>query len=83
KLVELVWDESPLPGTEASGGGTWLVLSDEDDALAAAAGAGLEERGKRVIRHRVTNRPPDDHPAMEEPVEGVVLVPSADLVDEE
>lgn len=83
KLVELVWDESPLPDAEASGGGTWLVLSDEDDALAAAAGAGLEERGKRVIRHRVTNRPPDDHPAMEEPVEGVVLVPSADLVDEE
>ncbi len=84
KLVELIWDESPLPDdAEAADGGTWLVLSDEDDALAAATAAGLEERGKRVIRHRVTNRPPDDHPAMEEPVEGVVLVPSADLVDEE
>ncbi|TMR31877.1 type I polyketide synthase [Actinomadura geliboluensis] len=84
KLVELIWDESPLPGdAEAADGGTWLVLSDEDDALAAATAAGLEERGKRVIRHRVTNRPPDDHPAMAEPVEGVVLVPSADLVDEE
>ncbi|MFB4305197.1 SDR family NAD(P)-dependent oxidoreductase [Actinomadura sp. GTD37] len=83
KLVELVWDEAPLPGTEVPDGGTWLVLSDEDDALATATAAGLEERGKTVIRHRATNRPPDDHPAMKEPVEGVVLVPSADLVDEE
>ncbi len=67
----------------AVSGGTWLVLSDEDDALAAATAAGLEERGKTVVRHRVTNRPPEDHPAMDEPVDGVVLVPSADLVDEE
>lgn len=98
KLVELRWDESPLPGhdpahageradadagRDGGSGGTWLILSEEDDALAAATGAGLEERGKRVIRHRVTNRPPDGHPAMDEPVEGVVLVPSAGLVDED
>ncbi|WP_141579936.1 type I polyketide synthase [Actinomadura sp. WMMA1423] len=84
KLVELVWDEAPLPeDTEPSEGGTWLVLAEEDEALGNATAAGLEERGKRVIRHRLTNRPPDDHPAMEEPVEGVVLVPSADLVDED
>jgi thioesterase domain-containing protein/NAD(P)-dependent dehydrogenase (short-subunit alcohol dehydrogenase family)/acyl carrier protein len=88
KLIELLWDETPLPDTsDASGGegagGAWLVLAEDGDALAAAAAAGLEGRGKRVVRHRVMNRPPDDHPAMEEPVEGVVLVPSADLVDEE
>ncbi len=84
KLVELVWDEAPLPeDAKPSEGGTWLVLAEEDDALGNATAAGLAERGKRVIRHRPTNRPPDDHPAMEEPVEGVVLVPSADLVDEE
>lgn len=84
KLVELVWDETPLPeGAEPSEGGTWLVLAEEDDALGTAAAAGLEDRGKRVVRHRPTNRPPDDHPAMDAPVEGVVLVPSADLVDEE
>ncbi|MGW2308122.1 SDR family NAD(P)-dependent oxidoreductase [Actinomadura luteofluorescens] len=83
KLVELVWDETPLPErAEPSEGGTWLVLAEVDDALGNATAAGLEERGKRVIRHRPTNRPPDDHPAMDEPVEGVVLVPSADLVDE-
>ncbi|MFG2087065.1 SDR family NAD(P)-dependent oxidoreductase [Spirillospora sp. NPDC048824] len=106
KLVELVWDEAPLPGTDTSeldtpapdtgrapaetggdeadgGGGTWLVLSDEQDALASAAVAGLEGRGRRVVRHRLTNRPPDEHPAMDDPVDGVVLVPSADLVDED
>ncbi|SPT60426.1 type I polyketide synthase [Actinomadura madurae] len=88
KLIELVWDEAPLPGDqdtpdEAAGGATWLVLGEEDDALATATAAGLEERGKRVVRHRVTNRPPDDHPATDEPVEGVVLVPPADLVDED
>ncbi|MFA1541516.1 SDR family NAD(P)-dependent oxidoreductase [Actinomadura monticuli] len=83
KLVELVWDETPLPGTDVPDGGTWLVLSDEDDALAAATVAGLEERGKRVVRHRLANRPPDGHPVTDEPVDGVVLVPSADLVDEE
>ncbi|MFA1546608.1 SDR family NAD(P)-dependent oxidoreductase [Actinomadura chokoriensis] len=83
KLVELVWDEAPLADTGPASGETWLVLSDEDDALAAATADGLEESGKRVVRHRVTNRPPDEHPAMDEPVEGVVLVPSAELVDEE
>ncbi|WP_433228214.1 SDR family NAD(P)-dependent oxidoreductase [Actinomadura formosensis] len=83
KLVELAWDESPLPETGTAGGGTWLVLSEEDDPLAAAAAAGLESRGKAVVRHRVTHRPPDGHPAMDGPVEGVVLVPPADLVDED
>ncbi|NKZ05534.1 type I polyketide synthase [Actinomadura latina] len=86
KLVELVWDESPLPDSDSDAeraGDTWLVLSEENDALADVAAAGLAERGKRVVRHRVTNRTPDDHPAMDEPVEGVVLVPSAELVDED
>ncbi|NDU74940.1 SDR family NAD(P)-dependent oxidoreductase [Actinomadura sp. DSM 109109] len=84
KLVELVWDETPLPeAAERPGGGTWLVLAEDGDALGDATAAGLEERGRRVVRHRPTNRPPDDHPAMDEPVEGVVLVPPADLVDEE
>ncbi|TDD73312.1 SDR family NAD(P)-dependent oxidoreductase [Actinomadura darangshiensis] len=70
----------------AFGVGTWLVLAEDDDVLGSATVAGLEERGKRVVRHRVMDRPPDEHPAMDEPdepVEGVVLVPSADLVDEE
>ncbi|MEO3823189.1 SDR family NAD(P)-dependent oxidoreductase [Actinomadura sp. B10D3] len=85
KLIELVWDEAPLPDDqdETAGGATWLVLGEGDDALATATADGLEERGKRVVRHRVMNRPPDDHPAMAEPVEGVVLVPPADLVDED
>src|SRR5690606_9092791 len=42
----------------------------------------LEGRGLRVVRHRLANRPPDDHP-MDEPVEGVVVIPPADLVDED
>ncbi|WP_433465181.1 SDR family NAD(P)-dependent oxidoreductase [Spirillospora sp. CA-128828] len=85
KLVELVWDETPLHNIAAEdpSGEPWLVLSEEGDALAAATAAELERRGKRVVRHRVMDRPPDEHPTMDEPVEGVVLVPSADLVDEE
>ncbi|HEY8480172.1 MAG TPA: SDR family NAD(P)-dependent oxidoreductase [Spirillospora sp.] len=82
KLVEHVWDETPPPDARVSEG-TWLILADEDDALAAATAAELEERGLRVVRHRVTGRPPDGHPAMTEPVRGVVLVPPADLVDED
>ncbi|MFC6932499.1 type I polyketide synthase [Actinomadura yumaensis] len=82
KLVELVWDEAepPEPAIE---NGTWLVLSDEDDALAGAVAGELEGRGHRVVRHRLTARPPDDHPETDAPIDGVVLVPSADLVDEE
>ncbi|TDC78264.1 type I polyketide synthase [Actinomadura sp. 7K507] len=83
KLVELVWDEAPLPEADTGGSGTWLVLADEEDALAGAVTADLDRRGRRVVRHLLTNRPPDDHPAMDEPVDGVVLVPSADLVDED
>ncbi|TDE22049.1 type I polyketide synthase [Actinomadura sp. 6K520] len=82
KLVELVWDEAPLPDAEASRD-TWLILSDEDDALAGAAAAELERRGRRVVRHRLTARPPDGHPVMDESVDGVVLVPSAGVVDED
>ncbi|GAA0596914.1 type I polyketide synthase [Actinomadura livida] len=82
KLVELVWDEAPLPDTEASRD-TWLILSDEDDALAGAAAAELEKRGRRVVRHLPTAGPPDGHPEMDGPVDGVLLVPSADLVDED
>ncbi|MFC4054364.1 type I polyketide synthase [Actinomadura syzygii] len=83
KLVELVWDETPLPPDGAvDEGGLWLVLSDDDDALAAAVAAGLEGRGKSVVRHRLT---PDAHPSVdgEHPVEGVLVVPAADLVDED
>ncbi|TDC47420.1 SDR family NAD(P)-dependent oxidoreductase [Actinomadura sp. KC345] len=85
KLVELVWDEAPLPeaDVDADGNGTWLVLADEEDVLAGAVVAELERRGRRVVRHLLVDRPPDDHPAMDEPVDGVVLVPSADLVDED
>ncbi|MFV2175794.1 SDR family NAD(P)-dependent oxidoreductase [Actinomadura sp. LOL_016] len=82
KLVELVWDESPCP--EPSGeGGSWLVLAEEDDVLAGAVAAGLAERGRPVIRHLPTATPPDDHPMDAGAVAGVVLVPSAGLVDEE
>lgn len=82
KLVEHVWDEAPLPEAEASAEGAWLILAAEDDALAAATAGELEGRGLRVVRHRLANRPPDDHP-MDEPVEGVVVIPPADLVDED
>ncbi|MDL4773287.1 type I polyketide synthase [Actinomadura xylanilytica] len=81
KLVELVWDETAEPGS-AVAAGTWLLLSDDDDALARATAAGLAERGHRAVRHRLTGRPPDGHPEMDGPIAGVVLVPSADLVDE-
>ncbi|XRQ06923.1 SDR family NAD(P)-dependent oxidoreductase [Actinomadura welshii] len=91
KLVEHVWDEAPLPEVpspdENEGRGTWLLLSDEDDALAAATAAELEKRGRRVVRHRPAIRPPDGHPGLDEPldepVDGVVLIPAADLVDED
>ncbi|TDD87523.1 type I polyketide synthase [Actinomadura rubrisoli] len=80
KLVQLVWDETPLTAgdEEDDASQTWLVLAEDDDALAAATVAGLEARARRVVRHRLTNRPP-----MDGPLAGVVLVPSADLVDEE
>ncbi|MFD0904115.1 SDR family NAD(P)-dependent oxidoreductase [Actinomadura sediminis] len=102
KLVELVWDESPLTGdaadpdaapAEAAADGAvgadggerraWLVLAEDDDALAGATAAALAERGHRVVRHRLGAAPPDDHPMDEHAVAGVVLVPSAGLVDEE
>ncbi|RSN45547.1 type I polyketide synthase [Actinomadura sp. WAC 06369] len=83
KLVEVVWDETAAPGPAPEDGGAWLLLSDEDDALAAAVAAGLEECGRTVIRHRPTAAPPDDHPMDEHRVAGVVLVPSAGLVDED
>ncbi|TDD30070.1 SDR family NAD(P)-dependent oxidoreductase [Actinomadura sp. KC06] len=83
KLVELVWDASPLQGADTSEG-VWLVLADEDDALAAAVTAGLEGRGRMVVRHRPAEWPPHaEPPPLDGPVDGVLLVPSADLVDEE
>ncbi|WP_192758898.1 type I polyketide synthase [Actinomadura algeriensis] len=90
KLVELVWDETPLAGdtapeapTASAGAGAWLVLAEEDDALAGAVAAGLAERGRPVIRHLLTATPPAGHPMDGGAVAGVVLVPSAGLVDEE
>ncbi|MFI0374255.1 SDR family NAD(P)-dependent oxidoreductase [Actinomadura sp. 1N219] len=78
KLVELVWDASPLQGVGASEG-AWVVLADEDDALAAAATAGLEGRGRTVVSYRLADW---QTRAEQPPVEGVLLVPSADLIDE-
>ncbi|MFI0406408.1 SDR family NAD(P)-dependent oxidoreductase [Actinomadura sp. 3N508] len=78
KLVERVWDAAPLQRADTSGG-VWTVLADEDDALAAAVSAGLEGRGRTVVRHSLADWPPGEHP----PMDGVVLVPSAELVDEE
>ncbi|TYB49112.1 type I polyketide synthase [Actinomadura chibensis] len=86
KLVEVVWDETPLsPDHAVAEGGLWLVLAEDDDALAGAVAAGLEGCGKRVVRHRLTGRVPDGHPSVDDgqPVEGVLVVPPADLVDEE
>ncbi|MFD0683588.1 type I polyketide synthase [Actinomadura fibrosa] len=77
KLVHLVWDEVEAPPASEEGG-TWLLLSDEDDALAGAAAAELEERGRTVVRRRLTDRSLAD-----EPLAGVVLIPSAELVDED
>ncbi|WP_030163574.1 type I polyketide synthase [Spirillospora albida] len=85
KLIELVWDETDAPEATA-GDGTWLILSDEDDAtgaFAAATAEGLERAGRRVIRHRLTGRPPGDHPEMDRPVAGVVLIPSPAHADED
>ncbi|SEG70748.1 phthiocerol/phenolphthiocerol synthesis type-I polyketide synthase D [Thermomonospora echinospora] len=82
KLVELVWDETGAPDPSATEG-TWLVLAGDGDAFADALDAGLRARGGHVVRHALTRRPPDDHPPMEQPPTGVVLVPSPDLVDEE
>ncbi|TDB78877.1 SDR family NAD(P)-dependent oxidoreductase, partial [Actinomadura sp. KC216] len=78
KLIEHVWDASPLPRADTSEG-VWVVLADEGDALAAAVSDGLEKRGRTVVRHRLADWPPGEH----RPTDGVVLVPSADLVDEE
>ncbi|MBO2437137.1 SDR family NAD(P)-dependent oxidoreductase [Actinomadura nitritigenes] len=79
KLVEPVWDESEAaePG---EGGGAWLILAEDGDALAAATAAGLEERGRRAVRRGLAGF--TDLGDVSE-VEGVVLVPSADLVDED
>ncbi|MGI5324308.1 SDR family NAD(P)-dependent oxidoreductase [Actinomadura nitritigenes] len=76
KLVELVWDESEVP-EPGEGDGAWLILAEDGDALAAATAAGLEERGRRVTRRGLA----EVGDASE--AEGVVLVPSADLVDED
>ncbi|MVZ99272.1 SDR family NAD(P)-dependent oxidoreductase [Actinomadura sp. LD22] len=76
KLVELLWDEAeaPEPGERD---GTWLILADDDDALAAATAAGLESSGRRAVRRDRTDLGDTSG------VEGVVLVPAADLVDED
>ena len=84
KLVEVVWDETEPP-EPAITGGTFLLLAEDDDALAAAAAAELEARGHRAVRHRITDRP---LPVGADAAEGagpdaVVLIPPADLVDED
>ncbi|MBD2898551.1 hypothetical protein amrb99_75230 [Actinomadura sp. RB99] len=76
KLVELVWDESEAPET-GEGDGAWLILAEDGDALAAATAAGLEERGHRAVRRDLADLGDTSG------VEGVVLVPSADLLDED
>ncbi|GAA3955139.1 type I polyketide synthase [Actinomadura viridis] len=82
KLVEVVWDEAPAPGT-AIGDGTFLLLAEDDDATAGAVAAGLVARGHRVVRHRLSEHPPDRHPPMTaEPPDAVVLLPPPGLVDE-
>ncbi|MEU6753779.1 SDR family NAD(P)-dependent oxidoreductase, partial [Spirillospora sp. NPDC046719] len=80
KLVELVWDESEAPGPREgseSAEGAWLILAEDGDALAAATVAGLEERGRRAVRRDLADLGDASG------VEGVVLVPSADLLDED
>ncbi|WP_433143731.1 SDR family NAD(P)-dependent oxidoreductase [Actinomadura nitritigenes] len=80
KLVELVWDESEAPESGAgseSAEGAWLILAEDGDALAAATAAGLEERGRPAVRRDLAGLGDASG------VEGVVLVPSADLLDEE
>ncbi|GAA2441834.1 hypothetical protein GCM10010191_67630 [Actinomadura vinacea] len=82
KLVEVVWDETEPPEPTRSDH-AFLLLAEDDDALAAATAAELAARGRRVVRHRLTERPPDGHPPMADPPDAVVLVPPADLVDED
>ncbi|MEW2356584.1 SDR family NAD(P)-dependent oxidoreductase [Spirillospora sp. NPDC029432] len=82
KLVEVVWDETEAP-EPAIAEGTFLLLAEDDDPFATAAGEELEARGHRVIRHRLSERPPDAHPPMAgDPPDAVVLVPPPGLVDE-
>ncbi|MER6810087.1 SDR family NAD(P)-dependent oxidoreductase [Spirillospora sp. NPDC000708] len=76
KLVELVWDESEAP-EPGEGDGAWLILAEDGDALAAATAARLEERGRRAVRRDLADLGDASG------VEGVVLVPSADLLDED
>ncbi|MFP3968189.1 SDR family NAD(P)-dependent oxidoreductase [Actinomadura fulvescens] len=94
KLVEVVWDETGVPEPVHTGA-TWLLLAEADDALAAAVAADLDARGHRVSRRVLGSDPVAEVSAaaesvaaaavteMEEPPAGVVVVPSADLVDEE
>ncbi|KAB2350986.1 type I polyketide synthase [Actinomadura rudentiformis] len=80
KLVELVWDETGVPEPTCDEG-NWLLLAEADDALAAAVAADLEARGHRVARRVLATDPVAEE--AEEPPAGVVMIPSADLVDEE
>ncbi|WP_018654036.1 type I polyketide synthase [Actinomadura flavalba] len=48
KLVELVWDATDLPDT-SDAPGTWLVLAEDDDALARETAALLESAGHTVL----------------------------------
>ncbi|MFI0449066.1 SDR family NAD(P)-dependent oxidoreductase [Actinomadura sp. 6N118] len=96
KLVEVVWDETGVPEpVHPEGTGTWLLLAEADDALAVAVAADLDARGHRVIRRVLATDPIAEVSAAAEsvaaaavtaagePPTGVVMVPSADLVDEE
>ncbi|MEU9021030.1 SDR family NAD(P)-dependent oxidoreductase [Actinomadura sp. NPDC048394] len=82
KLVELVWDEAEAPGPR-EGDGAWLILAEDGDALAAATAAGLEGRGRRAARRALTGPADLNDLGDASGVDGVVLVPSADLVDED
>ncbi|MEU5877199.1 SDR family NAD(P)-dependent oxidoreductase [Spirillospora sp. NPDC047279] len=99
KLVEVVWDETgaPEPVHDASDHEprTWRLLAEAGDPLAAAVATDLESRGHRVVRRTLGPDPVSEASAAaesvaadtvtetDEPPAGVVLVPSADLVDEE
>ncbi|GLW64461.1 polyketide synthase [Actinomadura rubrobrunea] len=76
KITEVVWDEEPAPGPGEPR--DWLLLAEDDDALAAAVAAELHERGHRVARRPLTAEPPAKPDAA-----AVLAVPPPDLVDED
>ncbi|GAB2820672.1 hypothetical protein GCM10027176_26310 [Actinoallomurus bryophytorum] len=54
KLVEAAWEPAPAPAPRPpDGNAAWLVLSDLEDADAAAIADGLGDAGRYVIRRRL------------------------------